>query len=94
MVCSRVRLPEGVKLSGVTADGRPTTVLPGEYLAHLLPAKVPTCESLVRLVGADPSCRDVHLPLNVAKRFATIGASDAGRCSRDDVSEDALTQPA
>jgi hypothetical protein len=63
MVSYRVRIPDGVKVPGVTADGCPTAVLPGEYLVHQLPRKFPLAHALFRFVGADASGRDVHAPL-------------------------------
>ena len=69
MVCYRVRIPGDTKVAGATADGQVTTVLPGEYLVHVLQPKTETAQPLVRFVGADPACRDVHVPVDVAKRF-------------------------
>jgi len=63
MVSYRVEIPDGVKVSGVTADGCAATVLPGEYLVHELPRKLPLAQALFRFVGADASGRDVHVPL-------------------------------
>jgi hypothetical protein len=76
MVCYPAHIPEGVKVAGVTADGQPTTVLPGEYLVNVLRTKLPTREPLVRFVGADPTCRDVHVPLAVAKTYLAESAND------------------
>jgi hypothetical protein len=61
MECYRVRVPDGIKVPGVTADGSSTTVLPGEYLVHPLGPKIPSAETVLRWVGADPLCRDVHV---------------------------------
>lgn len=69
MEAFRVRIPEGVKVRGVTADGDPTTVLPGEYLVHHLRPKVPRAGTLLRLVGADALGRDVHVPPDSMNRF-------------------------
>ncbi len=65
MRCYRVRIPDGAKVPGVTAGGRRTAVLPGEYLVHELPAKVPGVTALFRFVGADVAGHDVHVPLAV-----------------------------
>jgi len=61
MECYQVQVPDGIKVSGVTADGRSTTVLPGEYLVHPLGPKIPWSRTVLRLVGADATCRDVHI---------------------------------
>jgi hypothetical protein len=71
MLCYSVRIPEGDQLPGVTADGRATAVLPGEYLAHVLASKVRSPQRLLRFVGADAMCRDVHVPFEAARRFLT-----------------------
>jgi hypothetical protein len=63
MLSYRVEIPDGVKVSGVTADGCAAAVLPGEYLVHQLPRKLPSAQELFRFVGADASGRDVHVPL-------------------------------
>jgi len=76
MVCYRVHIPRGAKVVGVTADGKPATVLPGEYLVHQLPLKIPSSQTLVRLVGADTAGRDVHVPLDAAKKFLSNSAND------------------
>jgi len=64
MLSYRVHVPDGVKVAGVTADGCATAVLPGEYLVHELPRKLPLARALFRFVGADASGRDVHVPLD------------------------------
>ncbi len=76
MVCYRVHIPSRSKVAGVTADGQVTTVLPGEYLVNVLPPKIATAQPLVRFVGADPACRDVHVPLEVAKQYLAASAND------------------
>ena len=69
MECYRVHVPDGVKVSGVTADGCSTTVLPGEYLVHQLGPKIPWASTVLRLVGADAMCRDVHIPLESIRQM-------------------------
>ncbi len=76
MVCYRVHIPNHSKVAGVTADGQLTRVLPGEYLVNVLPPKIATVPPLVRFVGAGPACRDVHVPLEVAKRYLAASAND------------------
>lgn len=78
MVCYRVRIPGHTKVAGATADGQVTTVLPGEYLVNVLQPKIATAQPLVRFVGADPACRDVHVPLDVAKRYLAMSSNDCG----------------
>jgi len=64
MECYRVHIPIGTRVAGSTANGEATGVLPGEYLVHRLSPKLSTRLSpVLRLVGADPAGRDVHLPL-------------------------------
>jgi hypothetical protein len=63
MACYRVDIPAGAKVSGVTADGRPAVVLPGEYWVHQLPRRFVTTGAPFRFVGADAFGRDVHVPL-------------------------------
>ncbi len=77
MVCYRVHIPSHTKLAGVTADGQVTTVLPGEYLVNVLQPKIATAQPLVRFVGADPACRDVHVPVDVAKRYLAVSSNDS-----------------
>ena len=79
MLCYRVRIPDGAKVAGATADGQITTVLPGEYLVHLLRPKIPTTHPLVRFVGADATGRDVHVPLEIAKGYLAQSANDGVR---------------
>ncbi len=74
MACYRVEIPDGVKLFGVTADGSSTTVLPGEYLVHQLPLKVPAAQNIFRFVGADAGGRDVHVPFVQFRRFLTAAS--------------------
>lgn len=69
MDCYRVMIPDGVKIFGVTADGCITAVLPGEYLVHQLPAKVPAAPILFRFVGADVAGRDVHVPFGAFRSY-------------------------
>lgn len=76
MVCYRVRVPGHVKVAGTTADGQATTVLPGDYLVNVLQPKIATAQPLVRFVGADPACRDVHVPVDVAKRYWAASSND------------------
>lgn len=80
MVCYQVHVPGDAKVAGVAADGQPTTVLPGEYFVHLLQPKIPVVEPLVRFVGADPVCRDVHVPLQVATKYLAKSANDETPC--------------
>ena len=63
MQCYPIAVPE--KVSGVLADGRPTAVLPGEYLVHRLQLRGWQAETrvLLRFAGADPLGRDVHIDL-------------------------------
>ncbi len=64
MECFKIRLPEESTLVGMTAEGEPAQVYPGEYLVHLLKSKVPAmAPAILRFVGADPAGRDVHVPL-------------------------------
>jgi hypothetical protein len=77
MICYRVHVPCGARVVGVTADGKTATVLPGEYLVHELLPKVSSAQALVRFVGADPSGRDVHVPLATVRRFLASSANDA-----------------
>ena len=73
MDCYRVQVPDGVKVLGVTANGRPSAVLPGEYLVHRLhPKGAPHAEAVLRFVGADPAGRDLHVPL-AAVRGGAMG---------------------
>ncbi|MFL6627660.1 MAG: hypothetical protein ACJ8IK_07640 [Burkholderiaceae bacterium] len=69
MASYRVEIPHGVRVPGVTADGCATAVLPGEYLVHQLPRKLPLAPPLFRFVGADASGRDVHVPLGAFQCF-------------------------
>jgi hypothetical protein len=69
MICYSVEIPNDVKISGVTANGDPTLVLPGEYLVHQLQPKVPSAKPLLRLVGADAMGRDAHVPLESIRTF-------------------------
>ncbi len=79
MECYRVQIPDGIKVLGVTAAGRPSAVLPGEYLVHRLRAKgASNSEALLRFVGADSVGRDVHVPLDTARKFFSVdGISSA-----------------
>ena len=76
MLCYRVQVPDGARVRGVTADGCPTAVLPGEYVAHRLRPRVPSAPTLVRLVGADAACRDVHVPLESIEGLLAGSAND------------------
>jgi hypothetical protein len=73
MICYRVEIPAGTKVSGSTADGRPAVVLPGEYLVHRLPPKLPSAQDLFRFVGADAGGRDVHVPVARFKAHLSKG---------------------
>ena len=84
MVCYRVRIPGHTKVAGATADGQTTTVLPGEYLVNVLQPKISTAQPLVRFVGADPTCRDVHVPLEVAKRYLAESANNGAHAAAAD----------
>ena len=79
MECYRVQIPDGIKVLGVTAGGRPSAVLPGEYLVHRLRARgTSNSEDLLRFVGADALGRDVHVPLDTAREFFSVaGISSA-----------------
>ena len=69
MECYRIQVPDGVKVPGMTADGCSTTVLPGEYLVHQLGPKTPWAKTVLRLVGADAMCRDVHIPSEAIRQM-------------------------
>ena len=70
MKCYRVRIPDGMKVPGVTATGCPTALLPGEYLAHRLrPKALPGAQALLRFVGADAFGRDLHVPPDSVQEF-------------------------
>jgi hypothetical protein len=69
MDCHRIDIPAGVRVRGVTANGLPTLVLPGEYLVHRLPPKLPSARTLLRFVGADAMGRDAHVPLESVRAF-------------------------
>lgn len=79
MACYRVNLPRGTRVGGLTADGQPATVLPGEYLVDVLEPRIPAARPVARFVGADPSGRDVHVPLEVAGRYLAASANDGAR---------------
>jgi hypothetical protein len=71
MKCYRVHVPDGVRIHGVTAEGRPATIHPGEYLVHRLRPKVaPNDQALLRFVGADVAGHDVHVPAASLRRLA------------------------
>jgi hypothetical protein len=74
MECYRVQIPDGAKVTGVTAAGQVSVVLPGEYLVHRLPPKMPSTRTLLRFVGADAMGRDVHVPLATVETFLTENA--------------------
>ena len=76
MVCHRVHVPDGVKVRGVTADGTPTVVLPGDYVAHRLDPRIPSARPLARLVGADAAGRDVHVPFHAIEPLLAASAND------------------
>ena len=75
MECHRVFIPAGVKVAGATAGGQATCVLPGEYLVHRLVSKLPVqAPAILRFVGADPTGRDVHVPLESLRQLpASLG---------------------
>jgi len=80
MVCHRVQVPVGAKVAGVTAAGRPTAVLPGEYLVHELPTRIRGAARLFRFVGADAAGRDVHVDIDTLRPFLhAAGAGARGR---------------
>ena len=60
MSCYRIDIPAESALRGVTAQGQPTTVLPGQYVVHEV-RKLPFAAPMLRLVGADAFGRDVHV---------------------------------
>lgn len=63
MECYRVHVPEGMRIRGVTADGRPGAVHPGEYLVHRLrPKAAAGGQALLRFVGGDAAGNDLHVP--------------------------------
>ena len=72
----RVQIPDGVKVRGVTADGRPTAILPGEYFVHDIRPKLPSAGTLLRFVGADALCRDVHVPRESVQRFMSGSSAE------------------
>ena len=77
MECYRVHIPIGIRVTGATANGESTCVLPGEYLVHRLFPKLPTQLSpVLRFVGADPAGRDVHVALGALCNLpASLGVS-------------------
>jgi hypothetical protein len=85
MECYRIHIPDGAKVEGFTAGGRSSTVLPGEYLAHLFRPKLSRApQEVLRLVGADASGRDVHVAPGAIRRFVEcVGASPADAGSVD-----------
>jgi hypothetical protein len=75
MECYHARIPDGVKVLGVTATGYPSALLPGEYLVHRLrPGDPSSTQTLLRFVGADVIGRDVHVPLDSVQKFLAEGA--------------------
>ncbi len=85
MACDRIQIPVGTRLRGVTADGQPTAVLPGEYVVHLLmPKRQPVTRPVARLIGADPFGRDVHLPLEAARQYC-VASANASRSADSEV---------
>ena len=68
MECYRIEIPAGVKVAGAAAGGQATHVLPGEYLVHRYWPKLASSASpMLRFVGADPTGRDVHVPLDAVR---------------------------
>ncbi len=62
--CYRVRVPEGRRLTGLTAAGQRVPILPGEYHVHRLPSKAPLAGgAALRFVGAHGPDNDVHIRL-------------------------------
>lgn len=77
MTCHRIDIPAGSALQGVTAQGQPTIVLPGQYVVHEL-RKLPSAEPMLRIVGADAFGRDVHVRKGVvATRLAAMADENA-----------------
>ena len=73
MKCYRMQVPDGVRISGVTATGRPAAVLPGEYLVHRLrPMARSKASPMLRFVGADALGRDVHMPLDAVQSLLEL----------------------
>lgn len=88
MECYRVHIPIGTRVPGITASGHPACVLPGEYVAHRLPARLTrTPEVLLRLVGADPAGRDVHVSLPALRRFARKHHVSVSRLEESELGE-------
>lgn len=81
--CHRIDIPVDVKVPGFTAQGCPTTVLPGQYLVHELSGKLPFAERLCRIVGADASGRDVHVRREAVARYLMTAAPETNvhRCA-------------
>jgi len=75
MECYRVHIPDGGRVSGVTAAGSATAVLPGEYLVHRLRPKIAVSDqALLRFVGAGAAGHDVHVAEESLRRVATLCA--------------------
>ena len=73
MECYRVQVPDGAKIDGLTATGRPAAVLPGEYLVHRLrPMTSSKAPPMLRFVGADALGRDVHVPLDAVQSLLEL----------------------
>jgi len=69
--CYRVYIPHGVKVTGTTASGVATAVLPGEYMVHRLRSKCGLIDpDLIRFVGSDGAGRDVHVRVASLRRLA------------------------
>ena len=70
MTCShRIEIAAGVKVPGVTAQGLPITVLPGQHLLHELPCKLLSAMPLFRIVGAESCGRDVRVDLETVAPY-------------------------
>jgi hypothetical protein len=79
MDCFEITVPPGTAFQGVTADGDPAPVYPGEYLVHLLPDRIARGRRrLLRFVGADATGRDVHVPLEALRPLPGMAAAIRG----------------
>ena len=62
--CYRVRVPEGLPLTGFTAAGHRVSIPPGEHHVHRLPLKPAWGGGVaLRFVGAHGTGSDVHIKL-------------------------------
>jgi hypothetical protein len=83
MQCFEVWVPEGRSLRGVTANGQPVPVYPGEYLVHRLAKAGRHLPPLLRFVGADAQGRDVHVPLDAASDLKELLAPRGRQAPQD-----------